>query len=343
MNNWNINILEYEFFSPEYFWLLLLLPVYFLILYIQNRRKTADVYSSQLKENNEQKSSYFILIIKSIISLLTLSLFLLVVVVLAKPFKWSDFEDIYGDYDLGIDIVLAVDVSLSMQSKDFEPNRLAAAKRVMNTFIDDRKGDRIGIVAYAGEAYSVCSPTTNYNLLKSRIEYLHGNNIEQGTAIGLGLGTSVLQLQRDSLSSKVVILLTDGMNNTGELSPLAAAELAKQNNICVYTIGVGSNGEALSPVSTNFGIRYGYQKVEIDEETLKEIAKTTNGKYFRATDENSLNAIYSEINALEKQKMDSENNDRISPTTPIPFLNTLILCFIGLFLCRFYFFPFKYD
>lgn len=343
MNNWDINIFNYIFFQPAFFWLFLIIPFFGYLKYIQFKKKERQLFISQHfdEENSSQFNVYFLL--RIFLNILRVFIIALIIFILAKPFKWSDVEDVYADYDWGIDIVLALDVSLSMQSRDFNPNRLEAAKRVVQQFIDQRKGDRIGLVAYAGEAYTVCSPTTNYSLIKNRLNDLNGADIEQGTAIGLGLGTSVLQLQSETTKSKVIILLTDGMNNSGELSPISAAELAKENDISVYTIGVGSNGEALSPVSTNFGIQYTMQKVEIDEETLKEISSITNGYYYRATDEQSLIEIYKNIDSLEKNKLLSSSEDNISPTTPTPFLNWLLVSTVLLFGIQMYLFPFNFK
>lgn len=261
--------------------------------------------------------------------------------ILAQPFRWKDMQIHPDNYALGIDIMLAIDVSLSMQAKDFNPNRLQAAKNVAFDFIDKREGDRIGFVAYAGEAYSASPPTLDYALLKSKIQEVNGFEIEQGTAIGTGLGTAVLQLKNDTIKSKVIILLTDGMNNAGQLSPLAAAELAKNKNICVYTIGVGTIGKALTPVITPFGLNYEYQEVEIDEKTLTAIAEETGGKYFRATDQKSLSEIYKRIDAMEKQKKEDKMSQIDPPTSPGAFINWLLLSLLCFLFLEFGFFTFQ--
>jgi Ca-activated chloride channel family protein len=212
-----------------------------------------------------------------------------------------------------------------MLARDFEPNRLEASKKVAKEFVDERKGDRIGLVVYAGEAYTACPSTLDYNILKEQIEQIHGENLDGGTAIGTGLGTAVTRLRSDSLTSKVIILLTDGSNTCGDISPEAAAELAKAKNVRVYTIGVGTNGEALSPVITLFGIRFENVPVEIDEVTLNSIAEKTGGKYFRAKDENGLKEIYKEIDLLEKKKMLDKQFKSQAPATPSAFLNWAFL------------------
>jgi Ca-activated chloride channel family protein len=244
---------------------------------------------------------------------------------MAKPFHWSGFEDIDENYKNGIDIILAMDVSMSMLAMDFEPNRLEASKRVAKEFVDGRRGDRIGLVVYAGEAYTACPATLDYTILKKQIDQVNGENIEPGTAIGTGLGTAVTRLRSDSIASKVIILLTDGSNNFGELDPLTAAELARAKNIRVYTIGVGSNGQAPTPVITPFGVRYENMEVEIDEMTLMKIAEITKGKFFRATDEKSLSEIYKEIDVLEKRKMLDQQYKTEPPANPTAFINWAVL------------------
>jgi Ca-activated chloride channel family protein len=218
-----------------------------------------------------------------------------------------------------------MDISVSMLAKDFEPNRLEAAKEVAKEFVDGRRGDRIGLVVYAGEAYTACPATLDYGVLKSQIDLLGNQNIEGGTAIGTGLGTAVTRLRSDSLESKVIILLTDGSNNAGKIDPMTAAELARAKSVRVYTIGVGSNGEAPTPVITPFGIRYESMPVEIDEETLQKIASTTGGKYFRAADKQGLKAIYGEIDQLEKRRMIDKRYHAEPPATPMAFLNWAIV------------------
>jgi len=208
-----------------------------------------------------------------------------------------------------------------MMAQDFKPNRLEASKNVAKEFVDGRTGDRIGLVVYAGEAYTACPATLDYTILKEQIDKISGDRIEGGTAIGTGLGTAVTRLRSDSIVSKVIILLTDGSNNSGEITPLEAAELAKAKNVRVYTIGVGRNGNAPSPIITPFGIQYQNMPVEIDEVTLMKIAETTDGQYFRATDEKSLKAIYGEIEKLEKRKMEDQYYKSEPPSNPQAFLN----------------------
>ena len=251
-----------------------------------------------------------------------------ILIALAHPLGWS--KGTAGpEHKTGIDIVLAVDVSLSMYAKDFVPNRLEVAKSVASDFVGSRTGDRVGLVIYAGEAYTACPSTTDYSIVQQQLSQLSGEYLEGGTAIGVGLGTAVARLRGDSLSTKVVILLTDGTNNAGELSPQMAAELAASQNIRVYTIGVGSNGEAPSPVVTPFGIRFETIPVEIDEETLKAIAQRTGGKYYRATDEEGLKRIYEEIDLIEKRRFVEEVHSGNPPVSIQPWLLTAMILLIS--------------
>jgi Ca-activated chloride channel family protein len=327
-SNWNINPWSYAYFQPWVLWLLTLLPLIGWLLYRKEFYRKADLSMSApsfLQKKLESKSIVWVRRFLIFAKLAVIALFLFI---LAKPFRWKDSQINPDNYAFGIDIMLAIDVSLSMQAKDFNPNRLQAAKNVANAFIDQREGDRIGFVAYAGEAYSACPPTLDYSLLKAKIQEVNGFEMEQGTAIGTGLGTAVLQLKNDTLKSKVIILLTDGMNNAGQLSPLAAAELAKSKNICVYTIGVGTMGKALTPVITPFGLNYEYQ---------------TGGKYFRATDQESLSNIYERIDAMEKQKMADKMSQIDPPTTPNAFINWLLLLIFMIFLLDYGFFTFQHN
>ena len=205
----------------------------------------------------------------------------------------------------GIDIMLAMDISGSMLARDFEPDRMVAAKEVAAAFINDRVGDRIGIAAFAGEAFTQSPLTTDKNSLITMLSRLRSGVIEDGTAIGNGLATAVNRLRESDAKSKVIILLTDGVNNRGEIGPLMAADIAADMGIKVYTVGVGTRGKAPYPVVDMFGnVSYQMMPVEIDEKTLEEIASRTGGRYFRATDKEKLHHIYDEINGLEKSKVE---------------------------------------
>lgn len=228
--------------------------------------------------------------------------FALAVVALARP---QGVEERSRSDAEGIDIVLAVDVSGSMLARDFKPDRITAAKEVAGSFIADRFGDRIGLVAFAGEAFTQSPLTTDQGTLQTMLGRIRSGVIEDGTAIGNGLATAINRLRESDSKSKVIILLTDGVNNRGEMAPLMAANIAADMGIKVYTIGVGTRGKAPYPVVDMFGnMSFQPMDVEIDEQTLESIAERTGGKYFRATDKEKLQAIYDEINTLEKSKVE---------------------------------------
>jgi Ca-activated chloride channel family protein len=225
----------------------------------------------------------------------------LLIIVLARPQKTSKFQNVSTE---GIDIVLTLDISGSMLARDFKPDRLEASKDVATEFISGRPSDRIGLVVFSGESFTQCPLTTDHAVLINLLREIQSGMIEDGTAIGMGLATAVNRIKDSEAKSKVIILLTDGVNNRGEIAPATAAGIAKTYGIRVYTIGVGKNGMAPYPVNTPFGLQYQDMPVEIDEGILKEISKTTGGKYFRATDNNKLVQVYNEIDKLEKSKID---------------------------------------
>ncbi|MBQ1979256.1 MAG: VWA domain-containing protein, partial [Alistipes sp.] len=228
--------------------------------------------------------------------------FALLIVALARP---QDVERLSHTDTEGIDIMLSIDVSGSMLARDFKPDRLTAAKEVAGAFVADRYGDRIGLVAFAGEAFTQSPLTTDQGTLQTLLSRIRSGLIEDGTAIGNGLATAINRLRESEAKSKVIILLTDGVNNRGEIAPMTAAEIAKAQGIRVYTIGVGTEGMAPYPALDMFGqMTFVQQKVEIDEKTLSAIATQTGGRYFRATDKEKLKAIYDEINELEKSKVE---------------------------------------
>lgn len=223
-----------------------------------------------------------------------------IIVALARPQTKFDETQSEGE---GVDIILCIDVSGSMTAQDFTPNRMEAAKKVAMNFVDHRTSDRIGVVIFAGESFTQCPLTTDHYVLNSQISQIRNGLLEDGTAIGSGLATSVDRLRKSKSKSKVIILLTDGVNNGGLIDPSTAKEIAKAFKIKVYTIGVGTDGYAPTPISTPMGIVMQSQKVSIDENLLKNIASETGGKYFRATDNRSLENIYNEIDRLEKSKV----------------------------------------
>lgn len=222
-----------------------------------------------------------------------------IIIALARPRSSSEMEKIDTE---GIDITLAMDVSTSMLARDFTPDRISAAKDIAIEFISQRPSDRIGIVVFAGESYTQCPLTTDRATLINLMKEVQTDLIEDGTAIGNGLATAVARMAESDAKSRVVILLTDGVNNSGEIAPQTAAEIAKTYGIRVYTIGVGANGTAPYPVMTPWGVEIQKVEVEIDEDLLKGIAETTGGRYFRATDNTKLAEIYTEINKMEKAR-----------------------------------------
>lgn len=239
----------------------------------------------------------------------------LIIIAIARPQSSSSWQNVKAE---GIDIILSMDISGSMLAKDLDPNRLEASKEVAVDFIERRVNDRIGLVIYAGEAYTLSPLTTDHSVIKNLMGDIKNGMVEDGTAIGVGLATSVNRLKESEAKSKVVVLLTDGTNNAGDIPPLTAAEIARKFGIKVYTIAVGTNGMAPMPMRyPNGQIVYQNQKVSIDEVTLKKIAEQTNGKYFRATDNESLEDIYAQIDELEKTEIDvtefRKRNERFYP------------------------------
>lgn len=232
--------------------------------------------------------------------LLRLAAIACIIIVLARPQSSSSWQNSTTE---GIDIMLTLDISTSMWARDFKPDRLEAAKDVAAEFINGRRYDNIGLVLFAGESFTMCPMTTDHAVLLNLLKESNAGMLEDGTAIGEGLATAVNRIKDGQAKSKTIILLTDGSNNRGEISPVTAAEIAKTFGIRVYTVGVGTNGMAPYPVQTPYGIKYMDAKVDIDENTLKEIASITGGEYFRATDNTKLEKIFTEIDKMEKTKI----------------------------------------
>ena len=292
-----------EFLNPEYFILLAVIP-FIILWYYLNRNKlnnSIKFSNSGAFENSTNFYSNFKLILK-VFRLISLAL---IIIALARPQIIDTSTRVKTNS--GIDIIMAIDVSASMLAKDLKPNRLDALKNVADEFIKNRVSDRIGLVEYAGESYTKTPLTTDKSIiLKSLREIKYNNIIEGGTAIGMGLATSVNRIKDSKSKSKVIILLTDGVNNAGFIDPLTAAELAKEYEIKIYSIGLGTNGLALSPVGINARgkLNYANIQVEIDEELLTQISEMSGGKYFRATNNSKLKEIYDEIDKLEKTEIE---------------------------------------
>ncbi|MBK9097864.1 MAG: VWA domain-containing protein [bacterium] len=225
----------------------------------------------------------------------------LLIIALARPQSFTSGENVVTE---GIDIAMVLDISGSMLAEDFKPNRLEAAKNVIDEFVQGRTSDRIGLVIFSREAFTQCPLTIDYNVMRNLLLDIRTGMIEDGTAIGNGIANGVNRLKESDAKSRIIILLTDGVNNAGEVDPRSAADIAKAFGIRIYTIGVGTRGEAPYPVQTPFGIRYQMVPVEIDETLLKEIASITGGQYFRATNNRALAEIYEKIDKLEKTKIE---------------------------------------
>ena len=275
-----------------------LLPLIALYLYRELKGRTPAMQVSNLGQWS-YRPSWFKRALRHVPFVLRIAALALLIVAIARPRDSKNFEKIDTE---GIDIVLDMDVSTSMLARDFKPDRIGAAKDIAIEFIASRPTDRIGIVVFAGESYTQCPVTTDRITLINMMKEVQTGLIEDGTAIGNGLATAVARLKDSDAKSRVVILLTDGVNNRGEIAPETAAEIAKTYGIRVYTIGVGAKGEAPYPVQTPWGVQVQNMQVEIDEALLQKIAETTGGKYFRATDNTKLMEIYGEINKMEKNR-----------------------------------------
>ncbi|WP_053990752.1 VWA domain-containing protein [Mangrovimonas sp. TPBH4] len=292
-----------EFLNKEFFWMLLVLPLALLWYVLKHKKQTAELKISSLK--GFKLTNTWLPKLKHLLFVLRLLALGLLITALARP-RTVDVST-KTKTTRGIDIVMAIDVSASMLAKDLKPNRLEALKDVAAEFIKGRPNDRIGLVEYAGESYTKTPITSDKAIvLRSLDDIKYNTIIEGGTAIGMGLATSVNRLKDSKAKSKIIILLTDGVNNSGFIDPKIASELAVEYGIKVYTIGLGTNGMALSPIAImpNGKFQYGRVQVEIDEALLKEIADVTGGKYFRATNNKKLEEIYAEINKLEKTEIE---------------------------------------
>lgn len=294
---------NFEFVNPELFWILLLFPFLLLWFFFKKNQQTAVLKISSLKGFDTSKN--WLAKLRPILFVIRLVVLSLIITAMARPRTVDESTRIKTTK--GIDIVIAIDVSASMLARDLKPNRLEALKKVASRFIQARPNDRLGLVEYAGESYTKTPLTSDKNIVLSSLKSIKYNTtITGGTAIGMGLATSVNRLKESKAKGKVIILLTDGVNNSGFIDPKIASELAVEFGIKVYTIGLGSNGMALSPIGIlpNGSFQYGNIQVEIDEDLLNQIAKTTGGKYFRATSNTKLEEIYAEINKLEKTEIE---------------------------------------
>ncbi len=316
------------FKNPEFFYLLLvILPMAVWYIFRQKRNTASIQISSTASVFKAQRTVRHYL--RHLVFLFQIIAIALLTVVLARPQSSSNYENVTTE---GIDIVIALDISSSMLARDFNPDRLEAAKNVAVEFISGREYDRMGLVVFSGEAFTQCPLTTDRAVLINLFKDIKSGMIEDGTAIGNGLATAVARLKDSEAISRVVILLTDGENNSGEIAPVTAAEIAKTFGIRVYTVGVGSIGTAPYPVQTPYGIQLRDMEVKIDEKTLQEISSITDGKYFRATSNTKLEEIYREIDQLEKSKIEVKEFSRKSEEF-LPFaMAGLLFLVLSLFL-----------
>ncbi len=311
-----------QFADPEYLWLLLLIPAavawywYRLRHYSVPMQMSSTAVFKQVVKGWKHYARYGLFGLRMLVAIL-------LILALARPQTNMSRQDISVE---GIDIILAIDISSSMLAEDIRPNRLEAAKAVSVDFINSRPDDRIGLVIFSGESFTQCPLTTNHPMLINLFNDINIGMIDDGTAIGDGLATAVNRLKDSKAKSKVIILLTDGVNNMGSIDPQSAAEIAELYGIRIYTIGVGTKGTALYPVRTQFGVQYQRMEVQIDEALLQKISALTNGKYFRATNRQKLQDIYKEIDRLEKSKIDvTEFNRKKEEFLPFVILALLLL------------------
>ena len=289
-----------EFANPKLLWLLLLVPALILWYILRHKEQEASVNFSDLKGMVKLPKTWKAYL-RHLLFALKMAALALLIVALARP--QSSSTNSTSNIE-GIDIVMAMDVSGSMLARDLKPDRLTAAKNVASDFVKDRPGDRMGLVIFSGESFTQVPLTTDHGVMLNMLAEMKNGLIDDGTAIGDGLATAISRLKDSEAISKVIILLTDGMNNAGSVDPYTAAEIAKLYGIRVYTIGVGTYGTAPYPVQTMFGTQMQQVKVEIDEKLLNTIANSTGGKYFRANNNQKLDEIYQEIDKLERSKIE---------------------------------------
>ncbi len=313
-----------KFAYPAFLWLLPLLPAAGYYLWRRRKRMTITLQFSSLQVFKEIPKS-----LRERLRYIPLALrfaaLALGIIALARPQSISDKQNISTE---GIDIVLELDLSGSMLAEDFSPNRIEAAKQVATEFIDARTNDRIGLVVFSAESFTQCPLTTDYTVLKNLLREVKNGMIADGTAIGLAIANGVNRLKDSKAKSKVMILLTDGVNNRGEIDPITAARIAATYGIRIYTVGVGAQGQAPYPVQTPFGVRRQLIQVDLDEKGLTQVAEMTGGKYYRATDNRKLKAIYKEIDQLERTKIEVTAYKRYSEL----FEGWLLAGFIALLL-----------
>lgn len=320
-----INGFEY----PYFLLLLLIIPLLIVFQIFYDKKQYPNIHYSQLSPFESFTKSWKVKLrlLPNCIRYLALTL---LIIAIARPQSYLSKDEMNVE---GVDIVVALDISGSMLAEDFKPNRLEAAKEVAKDFMQGRLTDNIGLIVFSGEAFTQCPPTTDHRMLLELTSKVESGIIEDGTAIGDGLATAINRMKDTKTKSKTIILLTDGVNNMGAIDPLTAAEIAKEHKMRVYTIGIGKIGMAPYPFQTPFGKQYQNVEVNIDEPLLKEIAKTTGGKYFRSTDKNSLQTIFKEIDNMEKSIIDVSSY-KMKKDRALPFLIAALLFLIAEVLLR---------
>ncbi len=324
----------YRFANPEFLLALLAVPVLGFWYARRHRKLTPPLRYSSL-EPLKRASKPSAAKARHLIFVLRMLAFALLVTAFARPQSGISGEEALTQ---GIDIVLAMDVSSSMLAEDIEPNRLEATKQVAAEFIKGRRNDRIGMVVFAADGYTQCPLTLDYGILLDFLQEIRVGMIDDGTAVGMGIATSVSRLKSSEAKSKVVVLLTDGRNNAGEIDPLTAADLAKTFQVRIYAIGAGARGLAPYPVDDPvFGRRSAQIRVDIDEDTLRKVAESTGGKYFRATDRESLEKIYHEIDSLEKTEIKVKEYTRYGELFSYPLSAAIVLLLVEVALANTWF------
>jgi len=323
---------EITFANPVYLYLLAIIPLLILWYWRQNKKRSAAITYSNLGvfDGIQKTLKERLRHLPFLLRLLGLSL---LIIALARPQSFSSGENVYTE---GIDVAMLLDISGSMLAEDFKPNRLEAAKDVIDEFVAGRTTDKIGLVVFAKESFTQCPLTIDYPVLRGLLGEIKSGLIEDGTAIGTAIANGVNRLKDSEAKSKVIILLTDGVNNSGEIDPITAAQIAKKFGIRIYTVGVGTEGEAPYPFQTPFGKRYQMVPVEIDEEVLKQVAQITDGKYYRATDNKKLEEIYEIIDTLEKTRVEVTSYRKAKELFYGWLGSGLVLIFLELLLSRTY-------
>ena len=318
---------HYSFINIEFLFLLIVPLLILIWVFFKKEERSAEIFFSNTKLFNNKSLKETLRHLPFILKIIAS---ILLIIAIARPQSSTNWEE---STTKGIDIIMAMDISGSMLAEDLKPNRLEASKNVAMNFISKRINDRIGLVIFSGESFTQCPLTTDHNVLLNLFTDVKSGMVDDGTAIGMGLATSVNRLKDSKAVSKVIILLTDGVNNSGLVAPLTAAEIAEKFNIRVYTIGIGTKGLAPYPFQTPFGIQYQDVEVKIDEKTLQDIATLTDGKYFRATNNNALKQIYQDIDTLEKSKIEVTEFHKKSEEF-LPFAIGALISFLIAFILK---------